>query len=121
MYQEKLTGHIYARPDDFAQDVRLTFTNAIRYNECTEHAVHQAATVLLQDFDDQWANFCRPPQVTARAVDVCQMLVLLTMPILYLLTDEQWREGCVTEQTKAKKKARRFRRYASILCQALKS
>lgn len=44
----------YAKPDDFARDMRLVFSNAMRYNESPEHIVHDTAKNLAKTFEQQW-------------------------------------------------------------------
>ncbi|XP_019090817.1 PREDICTED: transcription factor GTE5, chloroplastic-like [Camelina sativa] len=49
----KLEKKLYNSPLDFAEDVRLTFNNAILYNP-VGHDVHQFAEVLLAMFEEKW-------------------------------------------------------------------
>ena len=49
--RQKLDAGEYENIDDFADDVRLTFENARKFNP-DKHPVHAKATVLLQYFED---------------------------------------------------------------------
>lgn len=51
--QCKLKSRQYPSPREFADDVRLTFTNAKKYNSET-HEVHQIACLLEALFEDWW-------------------------------------------------------------------
>ncbi|CAG7869228.1 unnamed protein product [Brassica rapa] len=50
----KLGEGLYESPLDFAEDVRLTFNNAILYNP-VGHEVHSMAKFLLSMFEEKWA------------------------------------------------------------------
>ncbi|KAL0884522.1 hypothetical protein Bca101_008503 [Brassica carinata] len=49
-----LTNNLYKSPREFAEDVRLTFHNAMTYNPPGQD-VHIMAQVLLQMFEERWA------------------------------------------------------------------
>ncbi|KAH0851591.1 hypothetical protein HID58_036884 [Brassica napus] len=49
-----LTNNMYNSPREFAEDVRLTFHNAMTYNPPGQD-VHIMAQVLLQMFEERWA------------------------------------------------------------------
>ncbi|KAG5387490.1 hypothetical protein IGI04_038960 [Brassica rapa subsp. trilocularis] len=49
-----LTNNMYKSPREFAEDVRLTFHNAMTYNPPGQD-VHIMAQVLLQMFEERWA------------------------------------------------------------------
>ncbi|KAG2267206.1 hypothetical protein Bca52824_061761 [Brassica carinata] len=49
-----LTRNVYESPREFAEDVRLTFHNAMTYNPPGQD-VHIMAQVLLQMFEERWA------------------------------------------------------------------
>ncbi|CAN8311436.1 unnamed protein product [Cochlearia groenlandica] len=49
-----LTNNLYKSPREFAEDVRLTFQNAMTYNP-DGHDVHLMAGMLLQLFEERWA------------------------------------------------------------------
>lgn len=51
----KLGKSLYKSPLDFAEDVRLTFNNAILYNPIG-HEVHHMAKLLLSMFEDKWVS-----------------------------------------------------------------
>ncbi|KAG7592051.1 NET domain [Arabidopsis thaliana x Arabidopsis arenosa] len=51
----KLGKSLYKSPLDFAEDVRLTFNNAILYNP-VGHDVHRFAELLLKMFEDKWVS-----------------------------------------------------------------
>ncbi|CAN8292781.1 unnamed protein product [Cochlearia groenlandica] len=51
----KLGKNLYESPLDFAEDVRLTFNNAILYNPIG-HEVHHMAKVLLSLFEEKWVS-----------------------------------------------------------------
>lgn len=51
----KLGKSLYTSPLDFAEDVRLTFNNAILYNP-VGHDVHRFAEVLLNMFEEKWVS-----------------------------------------------------------------
>ncbi|CAA7029518.1 unnamed protein product [Microthlaspi erraticum] len=51
----KLGKSLYDSPLDFAEDVRLTFNNAILYNPL-EHDVHNMAKLLLSLFEEKWVS-----------------------------------------------------------------
>ncbi|KAJ8755056.1 hypothetical protein K2173_016585 [Erythroxylum novogranatense] len=65
--KRKLNENLYKSPTEFAEDVRLTFKNAITYNEKGQD-VHFMAQVLLKIFEERWAviktkfKFDRRPQ-----------------------------------------------------------
>jgi hypothetical protein len=74
--KEGLAAGRYASHDDFAADVRLTFTNALRYNP-VGHEVHTFAGALLAYFERMYkealANFeeeCRSLEPPPRPVAV---------------------------------------------------
>ncbi|PKA52910.1 Transcription factor GTE3, chloroplastic [Apostasia shenzhenica] len=48
--KSRLNGGFYLTPLDFAQDIRLTFNNALLYNPET-HEVHKLAAMLLRQFE----------------------------------------------------------------------
>ncbi|XP_013613972.1 PREDICTED: transcription factor GTE5, chloroplastic-like, partial [Brassica oleracea var. oleracea] len=50
----KLGEGLYESPLEFAEDVRLTFNNAILYNP-VGHEVHSMAKFLLSMFEEKWA------------------------------------------------------------------
>ncbi|XP_065848807.1 transcription factor GTE4-like [Euphorbia lathyris] len=50
----KLNKNWYKSPEEFAEDVRLTFHNAMTYNPMG-HDVHIMAEMLLQIFEERWA------------------------------------------------------------------
>ncbi|WCJ30926.1 Transcription factor GTE4 [Euphorbia peplus] len=50
----KMTKNWYKSPEEFAEDVRLTFHNALTYNSKGQD-VHVMAEMLLQIFEDRWA------------------------------------------------------------------
>ncbi|CAA7043100.1 unnamed protein product [Microthlaspi erraticum] len=50
----KLSKSLYKSPLDFAEDVRLTFNNAMLYNP-KGHDVHHVAELLLRMFEEKWA------------------------------------------------------------------
>uniref|UniRef100_A0A1J3G9C2 Transcription factor GTE3, chloroplastic n=1 Tax=Noccaea caerulescens TaxID=107243 RepID=A0A1J3G9C2_NOCCA len=50
----KLSKSLYKSPLDFAEDVRLTFNNALLYNP-KGHDVHHVAELLLKMFEEKWA------------------------------------------------------------------
>jgi hypothetical protein len=60
MLQSRLDGGEYEAADAFARDVRLTFTNAMRYNEAPDHVVHIAASSLLKAFNERYEAFFTP-------------------------------------------------------------
>eukprot|EP00249_Psilotum_nudum_P024540 c29213_g1_i2 orf=446-2140(+) len=51
----KLESGKYTLPLEFAEDVRLTFSNATTYNP-PGHDVHAMADLLLKMFEDRWAS-----------------------------------------------------------------
>ncbi|ESQ35020.1 hypothetical protein EUTSA_v10007478mg [Eutrema salsugineum] len=51
----KLSKSMYTSPLDFAEDVRLTFNNAILYNPIG-HDVHRMAKLLLSMFEEKWVS-----------------------------------------------------------------
>lgn len=51
--KSKLDKHAYSRADEFAADVRLTFSNAMRYNP-PDNVVHKMAKKLSQVFETRW-------------------------------------------------------------------
>ncbi|KAF8106047.1 hypothetical protein N665_0147s0006 [Sinapis alba] len=51
----KLENGLYESPLDFAEDVRLTFNNAILYNPIG-HDVHSMAKFLLNMFEEKWVS-----------------------------------------------------------------
>lgn len=52
--KSRLSKNMYKSPRDFADDVRLTFTNAMLYNP-KEQDAHKMANFLLNMFQDGWA------------------------------------------------------------------
>ena len=48
-------GVIYSA-EDFAENMRLIFQNALAYNRSPEHFVHKAALVLLEFFESRFAQ-----------------------------------------------------------------
>uniref|UniRef100_A0A0D9XTD5 Bromo domain-containing protein n=1 Tax=Leersia perrieri TaxID=77586 RepID=A0A0D9XTD5_9ORYZ len=51
--KKKLTGKQYSNADEFAADVRLTFSNAMKYNP-PGNDVHSIADQLNKMFDSEW-------------------------------------------------------------------
>jgi hypothetical protein len=51
--KSKLDGHQYDSPEEFANDVRLTFSNAMLYNP-QGHKIHEIADKLLHRFESNW-------------------------------------------------------------------
>ncbi|CAH8357380.1 unnamed protein product [Eruca vesicaria subsp. sativa] len=51
----KLGSGLYESPLDFAEDVRLTFKNAILYNP-VGHEVHSMAKFFLKMFEEKWGS-----------------------------------------------------------------
>ncbi|KAL1224075.1 Transcription factor GTE5 [Cardamine amara subsp. amara] len=51
----KLGKSLYKSPLDFAEDVRLTFNNAVLYNPI-DHEVHGMAKFLLNMFEEKWVS-----------------------------------------------------------------
>ncbi|XP_031389980.1 transcription factor GTE4 [Punica granatum] len=51
----RLNANIYRTPKEFAEDVRLTFHNAMTYNPKGQD-VHFMATTLLKIFDERWVR-----------------------------------------------------------------
>ncbi|KAL0797908.1 hypothetical protein Bca101_053082 [Brassica carinata] len=51
----KLGDGLYDSPLDFAEDVRLTFNNAVLYNP-VGHEVHSMAKFLLNMFEEKWVS-----------------------------------------------------------------
>lgn len=51
--KSKLTNNLYKSPREFAEDVRLTFRNAMTYNPAGQD-VHSMAEQLLNIFEDKW-------------------------------------------------------------------
>lgn len=65
--ESRLNKNWYRSPTDFAEDVRLTFHNALTYNP-KGHEVYLMAEQLLQIFEERWsvieadlAYLCSPP------------------------------------------------------------
>ncbi|CDY19175.1 BnaC05g13760D [Brassica napus] len=56
----KLGEGLYESPLEFAEDVRLTFNNAILYNP-VGHEVHSMAKFLLSMFEEKWAPIEEAP------------------------------------------------------------
>ena len=54
--KSRLSKNWYKSPKEFAEDVRLTFNNAMKYNEKGQD-VHAMADKLLKIFEENWANF----------------------------------------------------------------
>eukprot|EP00975_Prorocentrum_lima_P000330 66949-Prorocentrum_lima.AAC.1 len=52
--RQKLTTKEYEGLDDFAEDVRLTFSNAIMYNTSADHPVRKAAKALSLSFEQRY-------------------------------------------------------------------
>uniref|UniRef100_A0A7N0U423 Uncharacterized protein n=1 Tax=Kalanchoe fedtschenkoi TaxID=63787 RepID=A0A7N0U423_KALFE len=52
--RDRLNSNYYKVPRDFAEQVRLTFYNAMTYNP-EGHEVHTIAKMLLKIFEDRWA------------------------------------------------------------------
>ncbi|XP_072981597.1 transcription factor GTE3, chloroplastic-like [Typha angustifolia] len=72
----RLDRNRYSSPAEFAHDVRLTFRNAMTYND-RAHEVHIIARQLLNMFEKQWsavkarlAKSSRPPAAAAAAAEV---------------------------------------------------
>jgi hypothetical protein len=53
--KSRLSKNWYKSPKEFAEDVRLTFNNAMKYNEKGQD-VHTMADTLLKIFEENWAN-----------------------------------------------------------------
>lgn len=53
--KKKMDGREYRKPDQFARDVRLMFTNSFRYNP-PEHVVNKAGRKLSEIFEQKYAN-----------------------------------------------------------------
>ncbi|KAB5534517.1 hypothetical protein DKX38_017603 [Salix brachista] len=53
--KRRLSKNWYKTPEEFAGDVRLTFNNAMKYNEKGQD-VHAMADTLLKIFEENWAN-----------------------------------------------------------------
>ncbi|CAM6090281.1 unnamed protein product [Calypogeia fissa] len=53
--KKKLDSGTYAQPQEFADDIRLTFSNAMTYNP-TGHDVYVMADVLRELFEERWKN-----------------------------------------------------------------
>ncbi|XP_011010083.1 PREDICTED: transcription factor GTE4-like isoform X2 [Populus euphratica] len=53
--KSRLSKNWYKSPKEFAEDVRLTFNNAMKYNEKGQD-VHTMADTLLKIFEEKWAN-----------------------------------------------------------------
>ncbi|KAF9672656.1 hypothetical protein SADUNF_Sadunf11G0065800 [Salix dunnii] len=53
--KSRLSKNWYKTPKEFAEDVRLTFNNAMKYNEKGQD-VHAMADTLLKIFEENWAN-----------------------------------------------------------------
>lgn len=53
--KSRVNTNWYKSPKEFAEDVRLTFHNAMRYNP-KGHDVHIMAEILLKIFEEQWAS-----------------------------------------------------------------
>lgn len=51
--KSKLEKNMYNSPSSFAEDIRLTFSNAMTYNP-EGHDVHNLAKQLLQFFEERW-------------------------------------------------------------------
>ncbi|KAG9414207.1 hypothetical protein AC1031_013411 [Aphanomyces cochlioides] len=56
--KQNLGALTYATPDDVAHDIRLVFQNAMLFNP-PGHIVHEAATVLLKEFEREYVSFQR--------------------------------------------------------------
>ncbi|KAJ6894058.1 hypothetical protein NC652_027970 [Populus alba x Populus x berolinensis] len=52
--KSRLSKNWYKSPKEFAEDVRLTFNNAMKYNEKGQD-VHTMADTLLKIFEENWA------------------------------------------------------------------
>lgn len=73
--KSRLSKNWYKSPMEFAEDVRLTFNNAMRYNEKGQDA-HTMADALLKIFEENWAtvrakfNFSEslPKQISKRTL-----------------------------------------------------
>lgn len=59
LIKTKLEAGEYLIPEDFANDVRLIFTNAFTYNPDFHHPVHAAAKSLSSMFETKWAALQR--------------------------------------------------------------
>ncbi|CAK7350100.1 unnamed protein product [Dovyalis caffra] len=53
--KNRLSKNWYKSPKEFAEDVRLTFNNAMKYNEKGQD-VHAMADTLLKIFEENWAK-----------------------------------------------------------------
>ncbi|TVU02162.1 hypothetical protein EJB05_52358 [Eragrostis curvula] len=53
--KKKLTSNQYVSPDEFAADVRLTFSNAMKYNP-PGNDVHTIAEQLNRTFESEWKS-----------------------------------------------------------------
>ena len=53
--KSRLSKNWYKSPKEFAEDVRLTFNNAMKYNEKGQD-VHTMADTLLKIFEENWVN-----------------------------------------------------------------
>lgn len=69
--KSRLSTNRYKTPQEFAEDVRLTFQNAMTYN-IEGNEVHSFAKQLLKMFEDKWsvieADYLQPKSVTADSV-----------------------------------------------------
>ena len=54
--RSKLTTFGYEGPADFAYDMRLTFRNAIEYNQSRDHPVHKAAREMSAKFEQRYLS-----------------------------------------------------------------
>ncbi|KAF2287341.1 hypothetical protein GH714_039676 [Hevea brasiliensis] len=54
LVKSRLKKNLYESPKEFAEDVRLTFNNAMTYNEKGQD-VHIMADVMLKLFEEKWA------------------------------------------------------------------
>ncbi|XP_071717695.1 transcription factor GTE3, chloroplastic-like [Rutidosis leptorrhynchoides] len=69
--KSRLAQSFYKSPKEFADDVRLTFRNALKYNR-EGHEVHTMAEQLLKVFEDKWMVIeleCNPDWMYALVFD----------------------------------------------------
>lgn len=76
---DRLSKNWYKSPMEFAEDVRLTFNNAMKYNDKGQDA-HIMAQVLLKLFEDNWAAIAAKLG-TDESVVLCHDSSLPTSPV----------------------------------------
>jgi len=54
--ENRMNVNVIESPEEFARLVRLTFTNAIKYNSLPDNAVHQAARAMLTIFNNRFGT-----------------------------------------------------------------